>query len=356
MKTKILPTSVQFTTTPQKPSAIAGTLTPFKYSTFAPFSQIEPTQPTTKFGNYYATSTTQLSSFGTLSPFRTKPPVTTAIQRTIATTAATAAFPSFGIQSTTPTQIALIGTKFKNEHTFAIIGDNFLTTTTKPDSIQTAAFSKTYLSPFSTIAPHTFFTTKATTTIQKPIFPSIQSTSLSKNILNLLPTPVPLTSFTMTTTPKLDLELIQTAGHTKTVLNPLIQTSAPQTSSTKFNLFDLYLGRLKTKAPERYSIPTLAPLPKQPVTKPYIVRTTSSFPSIASPSFHMDTYSLPDNYIKTKSSTESIQKSFQSEISRIAKSLGFRNTTYLPPLAISTSPKPRVWRYSFSGTKPTAHQ
>lgn len=301
---KIFPTFVPFTptkfitttttTTTKKPiTSVAATLTPlnqFKYSTFAPFSLFTPTPPTVKyptvtaqFVNYYTTSTTKRPSFGSLAQFTT---TTTTPKPTSASTKFTfASIPSFALK-TSSSSYPSIGTKTTDSHTFAVVRNNFITTTTP-----------------------------------RPAFPSIQTASL------------------FATTPR-------------TILAP-VQSIA----TTKLNLFDLYLGRLTTKAPQFYNFPSLLPPKKQAITygNPYAIQSSTT---TASP--FLNSYSFSD-YFKTKSTTakpttQQIQSLFQTQATKFARSLGIQNTTlYLQPTASDTTTrKPRVWRYSFSGTTKTS--
>lgn len=129
-----------------------------------------------------------------------------------------------------------------------------------------------------------------------------------------------------------------------------VKSSTP----TKFNLFDLYLGRASTKPPQRYVIPSFPPLPAQPIghLSPYTRHTTQATPLL-------NTYSIPDmltsNAVALRSTTEKltaqqIQQQFQSKVTSIGQSLGIQNSSYASLDSFITSPKGRVYRYSFSGT------
>lgn len=216
---------------------------------------------------------------------------------------------------------------------------------------------------FQTFKPIT--TTKSTTTSVKSTFGSkfqilkTQSTT-PKSTIPITPKTTKHTFlnsnyFSTTTTSKPIFSPVQFAKATtaSTVITP-----AKLSSTTKLNLFDLYLGRLSTKAPERYNIPAIPDLPKRVVTlpSPYTVR-TSTTPA----TFSLNTYSTPD-YFKTKSTTskpnpQQIQKLFESQVTKFAQSLGIKNTTHSTLDGNdSTSRKPRVYRYSFSGTKPATQK
>lgn len=299
---KIVPTFVPFTITTQKPTTVAATLTPlnqFKYSTFAPLSLFTPTQkPTTKhlsataqFVNYYTTSTTKRPLVGLLES-STEP-------------------------TTPPPKITYVNSGFPS----------FLDVPVKPHL---------FAQPFGFPKVSTITTTVAT---PKPAIVYTQSPGFQK-----------APPFTTLTTPKPAFTSIKSADFAKPALNSVAPPS-PTASSAKFNIFDLYLNRLTTKAPERYSIPTIPP-PKQPVTfaNPYATRALESAASV-----FINTYRIPDNYIQTKPvtsklSADQVQTLFQSHISKIAQSLGVNTTTYSPSELAQTTPKPkRVWRYSFSG-------
>lgn len=256
----------------------------FKYSTPAPFTTVPPTKKflsaTAQFVNYYTTSTTERPSF----VFTTKSPT----------------IPSkFATQSTTPSSVNI---KRTNQHTYAVLRNNFFTTST---------------------------------TTPKPSFPLIASVGVSNKNFNQLPTPAPQTFFmTKTTTQK----------------PPITKSTSKSTSSSKFNLFDLYLGRLTTKAPERYTFPTQAPRSKNSITfgNQYIARPTQATSPIAAPSISVNSYRLPDNKIQsttTKPTSKAFQTFFHSQTTNVAQAPRILNAT------ISTTPKPRVWRYSFSGVK-----
>lgn len=242
----------------------------FKYSTFAPFSLLTPTQLTTKyptataqFVNYYTTSTTRQPFISTtLQPI--EKPATISNYLAYAST-----------QLTTRRVIAPIATKIANNHSIAVIRSSFFTTTTPKPSV-------------ALLNLNNIFTT---------------STEASK-----------------------------------------------VTATSKFNLFDLYLGRTSTKKPKRYNIPTFAPLPKQPIMhlSPYTTHTTRATP-------FLNTYSIPDIF-KPKTTTVKpaagqAQRLLQAQASSIALSLGIKNSTFLQPYSAATSPKPRIYHYSFSGTK-----
>lgn len=266
-----------------------------------------------------------------------------------------------------------------------------LISTPKPNAIA-ATLTPFNQFKFSTFAPFSFFTpTQSTTRYHSATaeFVNYYLTSTTKKpspfITKLQPTETPITAPTNlvyfpttyptapTTTPRSVAPIatkivdnhayavIRDSWFTTTTSRPYdatayksnsvfsTATAAPVTSSTpKFNLFDLYLGRLTTKKPERYNIPTLAPL-AHPVThpSPYVVHTTHATP--------FNTYGVPDIYkIKTttiKPSAQDVQILFQSQASSIAQSLGIQNFTFPQLNPIGTTSRPRVFRYSFSGTK-----
>lgn len=126
----------------------------------------------------------------------------------------------------------------------------------------------------------------------------------------------------------------------------------PASVTTKFNLFDLYLGRTTTKKPERYIIPTFAS-PKQPITHLSPYTPYNSFTTRPTP--FLNTYNIPE-ILKPKTSTkkptpEQLQDQFKAEVVSIAQQLGILNATFNPFDSVKPSTKPRVYRYSFSGTK-----
>lgn len=226
------------------------------------------------------------------------------------------------------------------------------TTTPKPSfnpALNSIATTKTtpkpafaYVQPASFVNPASNFIAPTTTT-PKPSFAFIQPGSFVNPALNSIAT--------TKTTPKPAFAFVQPANFVNPSQNSIVTPSAP-TPSSKFNIFDLYLGRLSTKAPERYTIPTIPPLPKQQITlgNPYAAPSSLS----ASSSYTLNTFNLPENYIKAKPSTnkpsaQHVQSLFQSPVAKIAQSLGV-NTTYLPPEIVPSTPKPkRIFYYSFSG-------
>lgn len=126
-----------------------------------------------------------------------------------------------------------------------------------------------------------------------------------------------------------------------------LSTPAPTASSTKLNIFDLYLGRLTTKKPERYVIPNISP-PKQQLSlaNPYGFQTTRA-------PFALNAYSVADQYrprlTTAKPSSKQVQSIFQSQVKKIARSLGISDATGFA--SVATTPRPFGWGYSFSGTK-----
>lgn len=289
---------VPFTTTTQTPKTTLTAFNQFKYSAFAPFSVFTSTYPTTSyatetkkslqnFKKFNITATTSRPTFGIASQFNVKPTVAQ-------TKSIFPSFPWFGSKASTQNSIAPIATKTANQQTVAVVRNNYFPTTTT--------------------------TTTATATTSKATFAS---------------NPYAVTFSPPTKTPS---------------------TILTQSSTAKINLFDLYLGRLTTKKPERYTFPTVSPLSKQLITfaSPYTVRTSPSSTQARSPRV-LNTYSLPD-YFNTKSTTpkpssDEVQSVFEAQASRFAQSLGILNiANYQQLTGVATSPKPRVWRYSFSGT------
>lgn len=299
---KTFSTFVPFTTT-QKPSTNTNTVATttltafnqFKYSAITPFSTFAATNPTiaNKFvkntKKFDIIATTNRPTFGIASKFNVKPTVVPT------KSAFTPTFSWFGPKTSVQNSIAPIGQKTTNQHTVAVIRNNFITSTTPKPKIVLAS------NPFA----FTFSTPSRSTAI------------------------IPST----------------------------ISTPSPYSSTTKINLFDLYLGRLTTKAPVRYTIPPLSSLSKHAITlpNPYTVRTQSSSAQIRNTRFS-NTYSFPD-YFSTKSTTPKpsavqVQSLFEAQATKFAQSLGIpSNSTYQQLTGVATSPRPRVWRYSFSGTK-----
>lgn len=267
------------------------------------------------------------------------------------------------------------------------------TTTKKPKAAATLAplnqFKYSTFSPFALYAPtqpttkyHTAtaqFASYYTPSTAKPSFGTLAQFTTAKTTKKSTFAPAFLSIGTQWTTPRSTPPITtKTTNHaiihnhffTTTTQRPILaqnlianlKTTTPSTivtppkssSTTKLNLFDLYLGRLTTKTPERYSIPPLPSHPKRAITSPnpYTAR-TSTTPA----SYSQNTYTIP-NYFKTKSTTakptaQQVQQLFESQVSKITQFLGIQNATF--DGNVPTSHKPRVWRYSFSGTKPTVH-
>lgn len=217
-------------------------------------------------------------------------------------------------------------------------------------------------------AQFTNYYTKSTT--KKPWIGSVQPFS-QKSITKLPFVPsFPIFSHQSTTprsTPQFGTKT--TDKHTYAVIrNGYFTSTTPRTTSTtqkyssttKVNLFDLYLNRFTTKKPERYVIPTFAKQSHQSVThsSPYgVSKTTTTTPPA---SFKLNAYSIQDAY-KIKSTTKKptedhVQYLFKSQVSKLTQTLGISNLTYTSINTVPTTPKPHVWRYSFSGTKAPASQ
>lgn len=270
---------------------------PFKFTTFKPFSFFtsNPKSSPSTSKTTTTTTTTELPTatvqfINSYTTATTRQPVFSKAQRTIPTKLAfTPTYKPF--EFTTPRASALIGTTKTKKHSYAIYNNNYFTMKTTTER-STAATTK----------PHKQFTTKFNTATNATTF------------------------------------------------GPKI-TTLP----TKFNLFDLYLGRVSTKPPQRYVIPSFPPLPAHPIghLSPYTRFTTQAPP-------FSNTYSIPDmltskaaaiRFTSTKKpSAEQVQQLFQSKVTSIGQSLGIQNSTYASLDSFITSPRGRVYRYSFSGT------
>lgn len=286
---------VPFTTTTQTPKTTLTAFNQFKDSAFAPFSVFTSTHPTVSYATETKKSLQNFKKFNIIAT-TARPTFGIASQFNVKPTVAQtkSIFPPFswfGSKSSTQNSIAPIATKTANQQTVAVVRNNFFATTATTPTTPKATFAS---NPYAvTFSPPT----KAPSTI------------------------------------------------------------STQSSTAKINLFDLYLGRLTTKKPARYTFPTVSPLSNQLITfpSPYTVRTSpSTSTQVRSPRV-LNTYRLPD-YFNTKSTTpkpssDEVQSVFEAQASRFAQSLGILNiANYQQLTGVATTPKPRVWRYSFSGT------
>lgn len=276
----------------------ASTLTPFKpfkFTTFKPFSFF-----TSKPISTLSSATTELPSatiqfVNSYTTSTTRQPIFSEMQQTISTKLAFA--PTFKpFVFTTPRIVASIGTTKAKKYSYAIYNSNlFRSSSTTTTERSTAAI----ISQSTTI---------------KPSVPAKQFTNVFTNAKD-----------------------------------------APGSSTpTKFNLFDLYLGRVSTKSPQRYVIPSFLPLPSQPIghLSPYTRYTTQATPLLNAYSvIDMLTPKLTAIRSTTqKPTSEQVQQLFQSQVASIGQSLGIENSSYASLDSFITSPKGRVYRYSFSGT------
>lgn len=159
------------------------------------------------------------------------------------------------------------------------------------------------------------------------------------------------------TTDKHSYAVIRNSYFSSTTPRPL-STTQKLSSSTKVNLFDLYLNRFTTKKPERYVIPTFATHSRQSVThsSPYVVSRTTTTTKTAPTSSKLNAYAYKIKSTTNKPSQDEVQYLFKSKVSKLTQTLGISHSTHTPINADSTTPKPHVWRYSFSGTKAPASQ
>lgn len=290
----------------------ALTLTPFKqfkFTTFKPFSfttlkpKLAPSPLTT------TTTTTTTTKATKPTKTTTKLPAATVQLVNIRHTTSTTRQPAFSkAQQQIPTKLA-----------FAPTYKPFEFTTPRASALISTTKSKKY--SFG-IYKSSYFTTKTTTERTATAFTTQSTTSR--------PTKPSSNVFT-------------------------VATNAPKVSTTaKFNVFDLYLGRLSTKPPQRYVIPAFPPLPSQPIghLSPYKRRSTQA-------TLQPYIYSRPNILISKAAAVETftepppvqqVQRLFQSKVTSIGQSLGIQNSTYASLDSFITSPKGRVYRYSFSGT------
>lgn len=182
------------------------------------------------------------------------------------------------------------------------------------------------------------------------------------------------------------LQPIQTIVPTtpRTKLSTVASTTL---GSTKWNIFDLYLNQYATKKPQRYEFPPITSNGKQPITfaSPYTVRVpTTQIPNRLN-TYHvpaaLTSFSQPSFVTTTTKPPGYYQNFFQSQIAKFVNGANVPNVTstkavnpspfqfapftrayQLPSTgltstlaSIATTPKPRVWHYSFSGiTKPSS--
>lgn len=220
-------------------------------------------------------------------------------------------------------------------------------------------------------------TTPATT--RQPVFNNAPRTNVPSNFA-FAPTFKPFTSIG-TTKPKkysygiYNRNFFSSTPPPTTARNPSIkQTVGPRQSIStferakqdaptdyappKFNLFDLYLGRGPTTSPpQSYRLAAVPSFVSQSFgyrgSSPYMNYTTQATP-------FLNTYKIPQTLPSKASkialtttqrpSAQQIQQLFKSHVTSIGQSLGIQNSTYASLDSFITSPKRRVYRYSFSGT------
>lgn len=240
------------------------------------------------------------------------------------------------------------------------------------NSFTTFASYATNLSPITTVQ----------NTISLP--PSPPSTHLYSQTTQFSSSSPPFSKSTQPATAS--FQPIQTFIPTtpRSTFPPISQTTFSTSSSTKLNLFDFYLNQYSTKKPQKYVIPSFTSHTKEPITfaNPYTVRRPTTTP-IPNPhnTYHIPAALTASPSVLYSSSTSAkpsqyYQNFFQSQVAKFTNGANLTannapiqsyffnpyTNTYQPTIStgyttssIATTPKPRVWRYSFSGlTKPSS--